>query len=114
MIILKFFGMLILIAVIFILMIALSAAFSFWNIFRQVTGKGNKQPFGQQNNSQNQWYNNSGQQNNSQNQWYNNSSQQNAQQNTSSTQSTVSGKPKPRNSVIDKNEGEYVDFEEIP
>lgn len=100
MIILKFFGMLILVAVIFILMIALSAAFSFWNIFRQITGKGNKQPFGQQNNSQNQWYNNSG--------------QQNAQQNTSSTQSTVSGKPKPRNSVIDKNEGEYVDFEEIP
>lgn len=100
MIILKFFGMLILIAVIFILMIALSAAFSFWNIFRQITGKGNKQPFGQQNNSQNQWYNNSG--------------QQNSQQNTSSTQSTVSGKPKPRNSVIDKNEGEYVDFEEIP
>lgn len=100
MIILKFFGMLILIAVIFILMIALSAAFSFWNIFRQITGKGNKQPFGQQNNSQNQWYNNSG--------------QQNSQQHTSSTQSTVSGKPKPRNSVIDKNEGEYVDFEEIP
>ncbi|NPD80528.1 hypothetical protein HPS57_00830 [Prevotella sp. PINT] len=26
---------------------------------------------------------------------------------------TVSGQPKPRNSKIDKNEGEYVDFEEI-
>lgn len=112
MIILKLFGMLIFIVVIFILMIALSAAFSFWNVFRQITGKG-KQPFGQQNNSQNQWYNPSGHQNDSQGQWYNPSGQQNSQH-TSSTQSTVSGKPKPRNSAIDKNEGEYVDFEEIP
>ena len=26
---------------------------------------------------------------------------------------TISGQPKPRNSEFDKNEGEYVDFEEI-
>lgn len=34
-------------------------------------------------------------------------------QRQSSSNPTVSGKVKPRNSKIDKNEGEYVDFEEI-
>ncbi|TGX83531.1 DUF4834 family protein [Palleniella muris] len=33
--------------------------------------------------------------------------------NTKQHNPTVSGQPKPRNSKIDKNEGEYVDFEEI-
>lgn len=33
--------------------------------------------------------------------------------NTKERSSTVSGQPKQRTSKIDKNEGEYVDFEEI-
>ena len=38
----------------------------------------------------------------------------NTRDNTKSDEPTISGQPKPRNSEFDKNEGEYVDFEELP
>lgn len=37
----------------------------------------------------------------------------NSNDNNKSDEPTISGQPKPRNSEFDKNEGEYVDFEEI-
>lgn len=102
MIILKFLGIIILIGILFIAIPALILVFRFFGLFRQLTGKGdNRQngqsnPFGQQGG---QWYNPNGQQ---------------QSQGSSASGSTVSGGPKPRNSEIDKNEGEYVEFEEIP
>lgn len=131
MILLKLLGTVILFIVIFVLMMILVAGFSFWGLFRQLTGRGNgRQPFGNQQNpfggQQNPFGN---QQNNpfgnqqqrpggqQQDQWYRPNSQQSRQQSSSTSSSTaettVTGAPRPRNSVIDKNEGEYVDFEEL-
>lgn len=100
MILLKFVGIIILFFVIFFLVTILSVVFRFWGFFHQLSGKGQQQ----QNNQG--WYN-PNQQNGSQ------GTSGNTNQSSSSRQ-TVSGSPKPRNSEIDKNEGEYVDFEEIP
>lgn len=115
MILFKLLGTIILFVVIFILMMILIAGVSFWGLLRQLTGRGkgyqpgNRQnPFGNQQNpfgnqQQDQWYRPNGQQ----------SRQQSSTTSSSPTETTVTGGPKPRNSVIDKNEGEYVDFEEL-
>ena len=124
MILLKLLGTVILFIVIFVLMMILVAGFSFWGLFRQLTGRGNgRQPFGNQQNpfgGQQSPFGNQqqrpfgGQQ---QDQWYRPNNQQSRQQSSSTssapTETTVTGGPRPRNSVIDKNEGEYVDFEEL-
>lgn len=86
MILLKFFGIIILFFVVFFLVILASVIFRFWGIIRQFMGKGKPSS-----NGFGGFY----------------------QQNTQNVKPTISGKVKPRNSEIDKNEGEYVDFEEI-
>lgn len=104
--------------IIFILLfiIAFVAVFFFgiWNFIRRLMGK-EPQKFGngfyhtQFGNGQ-QWGNYNGQQNSQQ--WGNNGGQKENTQAKSSTP-TISGTVKPRTSKIDKNEGEYVDFEEV-
>ena len=106
MILIKFFGIIILFVVIFVLMMILSVVFRFWGFFRQLTGNTNGQ---QQRSQQNQWY---GQQS-QQDEWYKGGNFSSSGSSVPTGES-VSGQPKPRNSVIDKNEGDYVDFEELP
>lgn len=94
---LKLFGIIILLVLVFILVPILAAVFGLMGFFRRL--------------------NNNAQQNNTQGQWYNTGHQSQGNQqysaNTGSTRENVSGNPKARNSNIDKNEGEYVEFEEI-
>lgn len=100
MFILKFFFIFILIAVLFVVIFVGSLIFRMWDTIRVLMGKEPRRP-SQFNPYTGQWTNAGEQQ------------QSSAQQSSSqSTQTKISG-GKPRNSTIDKNEGEYVDFEVI-
>lgn len=98
MFILKFFFIFILIILLFVAVFVFSIAFRMWDAIRVMMGKEPRRS--SFNAYTNQWAN---------------AQEQSTTQDTSSSQSTqtkISG-GKPRNSTIDKNEGEYVDFEVI-
>lgn len=100
MILLKFLGIIILLFIIFVLTLVFSVVFGFWGFFRKLTGNTNSQQQGYQ------------QQRGYQGQWYRGGDSSSSGQTTSSGEK-VSGQPKPRQSTVDKNEGEYVEFEEL-
>lgn len=116
MILLKFFGIIILFFVVFFLVILASVIFRFWGIIRQFMGKGKPSSNGfggfyQQGGFSQGGFGQGGF--NQQAGGFGQQQRQSAGQNTQNVKPTISGKVKPRNSEIDKNEGEYVDFEEI-
>ena len=89
----------ILLILLFVLILVLSFVARFWSIIKILFGK-NKQ-----NERWNMYTGNN----------YTFHNQQNRQEETNKNRkTTISGDPKRRNSTIDKDEGEYVDFEEIP
>ena len=91
--------------IIFVLLFVLVIVSRFWNIFRILFGKKpNNNTF-----HQNFFYN---QQRDFQNRG-NRKSPFGGDNNAKPSNQTISGQPKQRTSNVDKNEGEYVDFEEI-
>lgn len=115
MILLKFFGIIILFFVVFFLVILASVIFRFWGIIRQFMGKGKPSSNGFGGFYQQGGFSQGGFGQGGFNQQAGgfNQQRQQSQQSTQNAKPTISGKVKPRNSEIDKNEGEYVDFEEI-
>lgn len=112
--ILGFLFFIIIFILLFVLVFVAAVFFRAWNFIRALMGKEPLQPksgfytqFG--NGQQNYGQQNFNQQNYGQ-QGYR--QQANAGQ-PEQPRTTISGTVKPRNSEIDKNEGEYVDFEEI-
>lgn len=91
--------------IILVLLFVMVVVSRFWNIFRILFGKKpNNNTF-----YQNFFYN---QQRDFRNRGNSNSSF-GGNDNAKSSKQTISGQPKQRTSNINKNEGEYVDFEEI-
>lgn len=91
--------------VIFVLLFVLVIVSRFWNIFRILLGK---KP--NKNTSYQDFFYN--QQRDFQSR-KNNNSPFGGNNDAKTPNQTISGKPKQRTSNVDKNEGEYVDFEEI-